>query len=60
MQYLVSRHEHKVEQVIGNSDDLRIMWMFGWYVDGDQWKLDYSNFNMRILIFGLSGSGKTT
>jgi hypothetical protein len=38
MQYLVSRHEHRVEPVIGNAGDLRIMWMFGWYVDGDEWE----------------------
>ena len=38
MQYLVSRHEHKVEKVIGNPGDLRIMWMFGWYVNGDKWE----------------------
>lgn len=38
MQYLVSRHEHRVEPVVGNPGDLRIMWMFGWYVDGDIWE----------------------
>ena len=38
MQYLVSRHEHRVEPVQGNPGDLRIMWMFGWYVDGDVWE----------------------
>ena len=38
MQYLVSRHEHKVEPVVGNEGDLRIMWMFGWNVDGDEWE----------------------
>jgi hypothetical protein len=38
MQYLVSRHEHKVETVIGNDGDLRILWMFGWCVDGDEWE----------------------
>jgi hypothetical protein len=38
MQYIVSRHEHKVEKVIGNADDLRIMWMFGWCVDADVWE----------------------
>ena len=38
MQYLVSRHEHKVEPVIGNEGDLRILWMFGWCVDGDVWE----------------------
>jgi hypothetical protein len=38
MQYLVSRHEHRVEKVKGNPGDLRIMWMFGWYVDGDIWE----------------------
>jgi hypothetical protein len=38
MQYLVSRHEHRVETVQGNPGDLRIMWMFGWYVDGDVWE----------------------
>jgi len=38
MQYLVTRHEHRVEPVIGDDGDLRIMWMFGWNVDGDQWE----------------------
>ena len=38
VQYLVSRHEHKVEPVIGNEGDLRILWMFGWCVDGDVWE----------------------
>jgi hypothetical protein len=38
MQYLVSRHEHKVETVIGNPGDLRILWMFGWNVDADVWE----------------------
>lgn len=38
MQYLVSKHEHSVEKVIGQLGDLRIMWMFGWYVDGDEWE----------------------
>jgi hypothetical protein len=38
MQYVVSRHEHKVETVIGEPDDLRIMWMFGWCVDADIWE----------------------
>jgi hypothetical protein len=38
MQYLVSRHEHKVETVIGNEGDMRILWMFGWCVDGDEWE----------------------
>jgi hypothetical protein len=38
MQYLVSKHEHSVEKVIGQIGDLRIMWMFGWYVDGDEWE----------------------
>ena len=38
MQYLVSRHEHSVETVIGNENDLRILWMFGWCVDGDEWE----------------------
>jgi hypothetical protein len=38
MQYLVSRREHSVETVIGQPGDLRIMWMFGWHVDGDEWE----------------------
>jgi hypothetical protein len=38
MQYLVSKHEHRVEPVAGNPGDLRIMWMFGWYVDADEWE----------------------
>lgn len=38
MQYLVSKHEHEVKPVEGNDGDLRIMWMFGWYVDGDEWE----------------------
>jgi hypothetical protein len=38
MQYLVSKHLHSVEKVIGQDGDLRIMWMFGWYVDGDEWE----------------------
>lgn len=38
IQYLVSRHEHHVDKVIGMQGDLRIMWMFGWYVDGDVWE----------------------
>lgn len=38
MQYLVSKYEHSVEKVIGQDGDLRIMWMFGWYVDGDEWE----------------------
>jgi len=38
MQYVVSRHEHKVDSVIGNPGDLRIMWMFGWAVDADVWE----------------------
>ena len=39
MQYLPSRHEHKVDTVVGNDGDLRIMWMFGWNVDGDEWEV---------------------
>lgn len=39
MQYLVSRHEHEVKPVQGVDGDFRIMWMFGWYVDGDEWEL---------------------
>lgn len=38
MQYLVSRHEHRVEPVIAEDGAYRIMWMFGWYVDGDEWE----------------------
>jgi hypothetical protein len=38
MQYLVSRHEHKVETIIGNAGDMRILWQFGWWVDGDIWE----------------------
>jgi hypothetical protein len=38
MQYLVSKYRHSVEKVIGQDGDLRIMWMFGWYVDGDEWE----------------------
>lgn len=38
MQYLVSRHYHRVEQVKAEQDQYRIMWMFGWYVDGDEWE----------------------
>jgi len=38
MQYLVTKHDHSVEKVIGQDGDLRIMWMFGWYVDGDEWE----------------------
>ena len=38
MQYIVSRHEHRVEPVIGSPGDLRIMWMFGWFVDADIWE----------------------
>jgi hypothetical protein len=38
MQYLPSRYEHKVEPVVGNTGDMRIMWMFGWYVDADEWE----------------------
>jgi hypothetical protein len=38
MQYLVSKYDHSVETVIGQDGDLRIMWMFGWYVDGDEWE----------------------
>ena len=39
MQYLVSKYEHSVDKVIGQDGDLRIMWMFGWYVDGDEWEV---------------------
>ena len=38
MQYLVSKYKHKVDTVIGNPGDLRIMWMFGWYVDAGEWE----------------------
>jgi hypothetical protein len=38
MQYLPSKYEHRVEPVVGNPGDLRIMWMFGWYVNGDEWE----------------------
>jgi hypothetical protein len=38
MQYLVSRHEHKVEPIIGKDGDMRILWMFGWCVDGNEWE----------------------
>lgn len=38
MQYLVSRHYHHVEPIVGSAECLRIMWMFGWYVDGDIWE----------------------
>ena len=38
MQYLVSKHTHGVEKVIAKEDEYRIMWMFGWYVDGDEWE----------------------
>jgi hypothetical protein len=38
MQYLVSKYKHSVDKVIGQDGDLRIMWMFGWYVDGDEWE----------------------
>ena len=38
MQYLVSKYEHKVDSVIGNPGDMRIMWMFGWYVDDEEWE----------------------
>lgn len=38
MQYIVSRHEHRVETVVGVPGDLRIMWMFGWCVDADIWE----------------------
>jgi hypothetical protein len=43
MQYLVSRHEHRVETVEGEPGDLRILWMFGWYVDGDAWEASIQN-----------------
>ena len=43
MQYLVSRHEHRVETVVGNEGDMRILWMFGWYVDGDEWEASINN-----------------
>jgi hypothetical protein len=38
MQYLVSKYRHSVDKVIGQDGDLRIMWMFGWYVDADEWE----------------------
>jgi hypothetical protein len=38
MQYLVSRHEHRVEPINSVLEDMRIMWMFGWNVDGDEWE----------------------
>ena len=38
MQYLTSKYKHSVDKVIGQDGDLRIMWMFGWYVDGDEWE----------------------
>ena len=38
MQYLVSRHIHGVEKVIAKENEYRIMWMFGWFVDGDEWE----------------------
>jgi hypothetical protein len=38
MQYLVSKYQHSVEKVIGQDGDLRVMWMFGWYVDGNEWE----------------------
>ena len=38
MQYLVSKHQHGVENVIAKEGVYRIMWMFGWYVDGDEWE----------------------
>jgi len=38
MQYLVSKYKHSVDKVIGQDGDLRIMWMFGWYVDADEWE----------------------
>ena len=38
IQYLTSKYEHQVETVVGNTGDMRIMWMFGWYVDGDEWE----------------------
>lgn len=37
-QCLVSRHKHRVETVVGGPDDVRIIWLFGWYVDGDEWE----------------------
>ena len=43
MQYLVSRHEHEVKPVQGEAGCLRIMWMFGWYVDGDEWELSINH-----------------
>jgi hypothetical protein len=38
MQYLVSKHLHSVEKVIGQDGDLRVMWMFGWYVNDEEWE----------------------
>lgn len=39
MQYITSKYLHSVDKVIGQDGDLRIMWMFGWYVDADEWEL---------------------
>ena len=38
MQYLVTRHQHKVETVDAVEDKARIMWQFGWLVNGDKWE----------------------
>ena len=38
MQYLVSKHQHSVEKIIAKDNEYRIMWMFGWFVDPDEWE----------------------
>jgi hypothetical protein len=38
MQYLVTKHKHGVEKVIAKENEYRIMWMFGWFVDGNEWE----------------------
>lgn len=39
MQYLVSKYDHEVKAITGPENSMRVLWMFGWNVDGDEWEL---------------------
>jgi hypothetical protein len=48
MQFIVTRHRHGVAPAIGK-DALRILWMFGWFVDADEWEAKLNEEPMETI-----------